>query len=172
MKKTLLASLLTVLGCALSSQAVVIGWAGENAPLDATSAILVYVPDGSAPQYDGTLGNLLNSAETVGTAASGGALYGGYIMPQETEDTATRSAPGKYYVVLFKGGYYDHQYAVSTTSLNWDDPMISTDGDLDPISGYFTPTAFGDWGYVPEPSTAMLLLAGAAVAALRRRKQA
>jgi len=172
MKKTLLASLLMVLGCALSSQAVVIGWAGENAHLDATSAILVYVPNGSAPTYDGTLGNLLNSAETVGTAASGDALYGGYIMPQETEDTATRSGSGKYYVVLFKGGYYDQYYAVSTTSLNWDDPIISTDGDLDPISDYFTPTGFTAWGTVPEPSTAMLLVAGAAVAALRRRKRA
>lgn len=171
MKKAGFVFLLTVLGCALSSQAVVIGWAGENAPLDATSAILVYVPDGSAPQYDGTLGNLLNSAETVGTAASGDALYGGYIFPQETEDTGVRSGSGKYYVVLFKGGYYDHQYAVSTTSLNWDDPIIST-GEMDPISDYFTPPAFGDWGYVPEPSTAMLLVAGAAVAALRRRKRA
>jgi len=160
-----------VLGCALSSQAVVIGWAGSGVPSDATSAMLVYVPAGTAPTYDGTLGNLLNSAETVGTAASGGALVGGYILAQQTEDPATRSAPGKYYVVLFKGGYYDHQYAVGTTSLNWDDAIIST-GEMDPISGYFAPEAFGAWGYVPEPSTAMMLLAGAAVAALRRRKRA
>jgi len=167
MKKTLLASLLMVLGCALSSQAVVIGWSGENAPVDATSAILVYVPNGTAPTYDGTLGNLLNSAETVGTAVSGGALF----FPQETEDLGSRSDPGAYYVVLFKGGYYDQYYAVSTTSLNWNDPIIST-GELDPVSDYFTPGAFGGWQNVPEPSTAMLLLAGAAVAALRRRKRA
>ncbi|MDD4017704.1 MAG: PEP-CTERM sorting domain-containing protein [Kiritimatiellae bacterium] len=164
MKKTLLASLLTVLGCALSSQAVVIGWSGENAPVEATSAILVYVSSGT-PTYDGTLGTL-ETGETVGTAVSGGALF----FTQETEDAVTRSS-GSYYLVLFKGGYYDQQYMVSSTSLTWDDDMISTDPDLDPISDYFAP-AFGEtWSNVPEPSTAMLLVAGAAVAALRRRKQ-
>jgi hypothetical protein len=95
------------------------------------------------------------------------AFEGTTLFPQETTDATTRNA-GAYYVVLFN--YTDGQYAVSQSSLAWNDTASISTSEFDIITDYFTPNSFTGWAPVPEPSTAMLLVVGAAVAALRRRK--
>lgn len=167
MKKTALIALLLTLGSVLSSQAVVIGWAAESLPSGTANAQLVYVLDGSSPVFDGN-GNWVSGIEAVGGYATGNAIDGTSLYPQETTDAAARSA-GTYYVVLFNAAL--DEYAVSTTSITWNDGPSVSFSDFDPITGYFTPNAFTDWAPVPEPSAAMLLAIGAAVAALRRRKR-
>jgi len=54
--------------------------------------------------------------------------------------------------------------------LAWNDTASISTSEFDIITDYFTPNSFTGWAPVPEPSTAMLLVVGAAVAALRRRK--
>ena len=167
MKKAGLVALLLTLGCVMTSQAVVIGWAAENLNANTAYARLIYVASGTQPSLDGS-GNWPGDVSMVSDYATGYAIDGTSLNPQETTDLGSRSGSGAYFVVLFNTGFTD--YAVSTTSLAWNDPMIST-GDLDPLSGYFTPSTFTAWSTIPEPSTAMLLVVGAAAAVLRRRKQ-
>lgn len=166
MKKAGLVALLLTLGCVMTSQAVVIGWAAENLNANTAYARLIYVASGSQPSLDGS-GNWSDGVSMVSDYATGYAIDGTSLNPQQTTDLGERGESGKYFVVLFNTGFTD--YAVSTTSLAWDDQMIGT-GDLDPVGGYFTPSTFTTWSTIPEPSTAMLLMVGAAVAALRRRK--
>ena len=165
MKKSVAIALLLMLGSVLTSQAVVIGWAAENLPAGTGYARLVYVASG-APVLDGN-GQWSSGTEEIGTLASGTAIDGTSLYPQSTTDATTRSA-GAYYVVLFDSAYAN--YAVSTASIAYNNrPSISA-GEFDPITSDFTPNGFSGWGVVPEPSVAMLLAVGAAVAALRRRK--
>jgi hypothetical protein len=163
MRKTLLVSFLLAIGCAMTSQAVVISWASEALLTGTTSAMLVFVSDGSTPTY---ANDVISKGVELPPAATGYAIDGTTLYPQETTDGTQRNS-GTYYVVLFDGA---GQFAVSTTSLAWNDSMISTD-ELDPISGSFTPGSFGEWSAVPEPSTAVLLCIGAAAAVIRRRKR-
>jgi len=166
MKKSVAIALLLTLGCVLTSQAVVIGWAAENLPAGTGYARLVYVASGAPPALDGN-GQWASGTEALGDLASGGAIDGTSLYPQSTTDATTRGA-GAYYVVLFDSA--NENYSVSTTSITWNDgPSISA-GAFDPITEYFTPNGFTEWGVVPEPSVAMLLAVGAAAAALRRRK--
>lgn len=168
MKKAGLVALLLTLGCVMTSQAVVIGWAAENLNENTAYARLIYVASGTQPSLDEN-GMWPGDVSMASGYATGYAIDGTSLNPQETTDLESRSGLGAYYVVLFNTGFTD--YAVSTTSLAWNDPMIST-GDMDPLSGYFTPSTFTSWSTIPEPSTAMLLVVGAAAAVLRRRKQA
>lgn len=162
MKKTVLTACLVFLTGVLASQAVVIGWAAEGVPAGTQYASLVYVANGVAP----TITDNVWSAGAESIAWNVNAFEGTTLMPQETTD-ATRSA-GAYYVVLFN--YTLGQYAVSSSALAWNDAAAISTSEFDIIQDYFTPNAFSGWTAVPEPSTAMLLMVGAAVAALRRRK--
>lgn len=164
MKKTVLTACLVFLTGVLASQAVVIGWAAENVPAGTQYASLVYVADGVAP----TITDNVWSPGAESLAWNVNAFEGTTLMPQETTDATTRSGAGAYYVVLFN--YTLGQYAVSTSALAWNDAAAISTSEFDIITDYFTPNAFSGWTAVPEPSTAMLLMVGAAVAALRRRK--
>lgn len=164
MRKTLLVSFILAIACVLTSQAVVISWASDALPVGTTSARLVYVLSGAPPVY--AFGALYNTDDKeLGDAATGGAIDVPFLLPQETTDI-TRGA-GAYYVVLFNNA---GQYAVSTTSLLYNDTEVIRSDELAP-GGVFSPGAFGAFANVPEPSTAMLLCLGAAAAVLRRRKQ-
>lgn len=166
MKKTVAIALLLTVVCALTSQAVVIGWAAENLPAGTGYARLVYVASGAQPALDGN-GQWASGTEELGSLVSGAAIDGNSLYPQSTTDATTREI-GAYYVVLFDSA--NENYAVSSTSIAYNNgPMISA-GEFDPITAYFTPNGFTAWSAVPEPSVAMLLAAGAAAAALRRRK--
>lgn len=165
MKKTVAIALLMTAACALTSQAVVIGWAAENLPAETGYARLVYVASGAQPVLDGN-GQWSSGTEELGALASGAAIDGTSLYPQSTTDATTRSA-GAYYVVLFDSA--NENYAVSTTSIAFNNgPSISA-GEFDPITAYFTPNVFTGWSTVPEPSVALLLAVGSAAAALRRR---
>ena len=168
MKKAVFIALLLALGAAFSSQAVVIGWAVESLPAEAAMARLIYVADGSQPSLDGS-GNWSAGVELVSGYVSGSAIDGSTLYPQETTDAQTRSS-GAYYVVLFNAAFTE--YAVSSTAAAYNDAAAVSTGDFDPITGYFTPTTFTGFEPIPEPSTAMLLIAGVAVAVLRRSKRA
>ena len=174
MKKAVFIALLLSAFAVYTSQAVVIGWKAEgmnfNGGYTVGYARLIYVADGSQPELDGS-GNWSAGVEMVSAYASGGAIYnsGSKLYPQQATDGTTRSA-GAYYVVLFDNAF--ENYSVSTTALDYNDAMISIDPEFDPVTTYFTPTTFSAWGVIPEPSTATLLVIGAAVAALRRRKRA
>lgn len=165
MKKTVLTACLVFLTGVLASQAVVIGWAAESVPAGTQYASLVYVADGVAPTITANVWS--PGAESL--AWNVNAFEGTTLMPQETTDATTRSGDGAYYVVLFN--YTLGQYAVSTSALAWNDAAAISTSEFDIITDYFTPNAFSGWTAVPEPSTAMLLMVGAAVAALRRRKR-
>jgi len=167
MKKSVLASFLLFFCGVLTSQAVVIGWSSETAPIGSASAILVYVSDGSTPVITG---GSLTTGQQIGDTITSGAIFVPYILPQNTEDTATRNS-GTYYVVIFNES---DQYVVSNNSLAWNNGESISHGELDPITAYhlFTFDQNPTWIPVPEPGTAMLLVAGAAVVALRRRKRA
>jgi len=165
MKKTVLTACLVFLTGVLASQAVVIGWAAENVPAGTQYASLVYVADGVAP----TITDNVWSPGAESLAWNVNAFEVTTLMPQETTDATTRSGAGAYYVVLFN--YTLGQYAVSTSALAWNDAAAISTSEFDIITDYFTPNAFSGWTAVPEPSTAMLLMVGAAVAALRRRKR-
>jgi hypothetical protein len=164
MKKSVLTACLVFLTGVLSSQAVVIGWAAENVLPGTQYASLVYVADGDAP----TITDNVWSPGAESLAWNVNAFEGTSLMPQETTDATTRSGAGAYYVVLFN--YTLGQYAVSTSALAWNNAAAISTSEFDIITDYFTPSAFSAWTAVPEPSTAMLLMVGAAVAALRRRK--
>lgn len=163
MNKTVLTACLVFLTGVLASQAVVIGWAAESVPTGTEYASLVYVADGNAP----SINNNVWSPGVESLAWNVNAFEGTTLFPQETTDATTRNA-GAYYVVLFN--YTDGQYAVSRSSLAWNDTASISTSEFDIITDYFTPNSFTGWAPVPEPSTAMLLVVGAAVAALRRRK--
>ena len=165
MKKTVLTACLVFLTGVLASQAVVIGWAAENVPAGTQYASLVYVADGVAP----TITDNVWSPGAESLAWNVNAFEGTTLMPQETTDATTRSGAGAYYVVLFN--YTLGQYAVSTSALAWNNAAAISTSEFDIITDYFTPSAFSAWTAVPEPSTAMLLMVGVAVAALRRRKR-
>ena len=166
MKKSVVIALLLTLGSVLTSQAVVIGWAAENLPNGTGYARLVYVASGAQPVLDGN-GLWGSGTEELGSLASGGAIDGSSLYPQSTTDATVREI-GAYYVVLFDSAY--ENYAVSTTSITWNDGPSISQGEYDPITADFTPNGFTSWGVVPEPSVAMLLAVGVAAAALRRRK--
>lgn len=163
MNKTVLTACLVFLTGVLASQAVVIGWAAESVPTGTEYASLVYVADGIAP----TITDNVWSSGAESLAWNVNAFEGTTLMPQETTDATTRDA-GAYYVVLFN--YTLGQYAVSSSALAWNDTASISVNEFDIITDYFTPNSFTGWAAVPEPSTAMLLVVGAAVAALRRRK--
>ena len=166
MKRAGFLALLLTLGCVMTSQAVVIGWAAENIPSGTGYASLVYVSSGSTI-FDGD-GQWMPGVTPIQLNVTGGAIDGSSVIPQESTDSILRTE-GNYYVVLFDSAVVN--YSVSTTALAYNDGIIGT-SEFDPVSGYFTPDSFTAWASIPEPSTAMLLVFGAAAAALRRRKQA
>jgi len=168
MKKTALLALLLVMGCVVSSQAVVIHWAADTANdgYTYTSAKLVYVSDGLIPNTPA----LVAGADVIGTA-SGNSLIAGTgqtdgVLERMSTDEETRSGDGKYYVVLFNS--LGSAIAVSSIGLDWDDDNAITGSILDPASGVYNPDT---WTPVPEPSTFALLAVGAAAIAWRRRKR-
>jgi len=167
MKKAILVSCLLAFGCVWRAQAVVISWATDGVPSGTTSAQLVYVSSGN-PVY--TAGSLSNG-EAVGGLVSGLAVTPAGVGEQSTTDGSTR-IEGAYYVVLFDAS---GNYAYSLSGLAYNDTDAITYDEMAPATGTFLvdgDTGFSGWTPVPEPSTAMLLTFGAAVAALRRRKRA
>ena len=163
MRSVFLGFALAVLGGVMSSQAVIIGWASENVLSGATSARLVYITNGGTPSY--TTGPVLQNEGAELATASGDAIDGSYLYEQTTTDDTTRTS-GAYYIVLFNSDA--SQYAVSSTSIAYDDLRLGT-GDADPPETFYA-TAFTGWTPVPEPASGLLLCLGAAVLALRRRK--
>ncbi len=162
MQKTIVLAFLLVIGCAFTSQAVVIHWA-VTTPVDgALTAELFYVapppPFGTGAYTSIGLAEALPTF-TVGAQAT---TFEGAVVG------------GRYVIMLFKDGYY----AVSTSHLTYDDKLnglthadaITTDSRY-PAQGLFNPNEFSGWIAVPEPSAAMLLCIGAAAAVLRRRKR-
>ena len=167
MRKAYLVACLLVLGCALTSQAVVIHWSTDGVPAGTTSATLVYVSSGLPPTYSG---GTLSNGSTVGDTVSGLAITPLGIGEQSATDAAQSS--GAYYVVLFNSA---GEFSFSGTSILWSDTTFITRDEMAPASGVFNAaggSGFSTWAPVPEPSVAMLLVAGAAMAALRRRKRA
>ena len=156
-----------VLGCVLTSQAVVIHWSTDSVPSGTTSATLVYVSSGVPPTYtDGTLSN----GSTVGDAVTGLAITPMGIGEQSATHAA--QSQGAYYVVLFDAS---GNFSYSGTSIAYNDTTFITTDEMAPSSAVFNAaggSGFSVWAPVPEPSVAMLLVAGAAMAALRRRKRA
>lgn len=155
------------MGCAISSQAVVIHWAADtlNDGYTYTSAKLVYVSDGAIPDTAAKVA----AASVIGTA-SGNSLIDGTgetagVLERMSTDNTTRSGTDKYYVVLFNN---TTALAVSTVGLNWNDDNAITASILDPASGVYNPSG---WTPVPEPSTFALLAVGAAALAWKRRKR-
>ena len=163
MRKAIVVSFSLAIGCAFTSQAVVIHWAVDNPQSGTSSAILVYVSSGAPTYADGAIANGVE----LGTAVSGLAITPAGIGEQATTDATPRST-GNYYVVLFNDL---SQYSVSS-ALAYNDASALTYDAMAPLSGSgFNPSSFGDWTAVPEPSTATLLCLGAAAAILRRRKR-
>jgi hypothetical protein len=163
MRNAFLGFVLAVLGGALTSQAVVISWASESLPAEATSARLVYITDGTTPTYSG--GSLQGGVELA--TASGAAIDGSFLYEQTTTDGTTRNS-GAYYIVLFNSDA--SQYAVGSPAIAYNDSGLGT-SEMDPGTT-FSASSFGSWAPVPEPSAAALLGLGAAALALRRRKRA
>lgn len=159
------------IGCAFTSQAVVIHWAVTTAVGGATTAALVYVGTGGTPPT--WTGTSFTGGTQIGTSAE--ALPDNTVGAQASLDSAALQAGG-YYVVLFNSGAT--QYKLSTTWLSYDDKVNGSGSPIDamtidpqfPAQNVFDP-AFGDWIPVPEPSTLALLAIGAAAMACRRRKQ-
>ena len=166
MKKAICMAFLLAVGSVLTSQAVVIHWAVDVPMSGTTSAVLVYVADGTAPQVTGF--NTIANGETLDTV-SGLAVTPAGIGEQATTDAATRSS-GSYYIVLFN---QELSSSYSWTPLAYDDASSITDDVLAPAQSLFDPPGggFTNWANVPEPSSLMLLCVGAAVAALRRGKR-
>jgi hypothetical protein len=170
MKKSMLLAVLLAMGYVCTSQAVVIHWAVTTPVPGALNAALVYVNSGAEPPtWDGTGYN--SGSTRIATAE---ALPDYTVGAQATTFTA---GSGGYYLVLFNAA---GQYAVSTSWLSWDDKLNGSGSPIGAITSdimfpaetAFGPSvSFGGWVTVPEPSTAMLLMAGAAMAALRRRKR-
>ncbi len=163
MRNVFLSFVLAVLGGVMSSQAVVISWASENLASGTVSARLVYVTSG-APTYG--VSGLQNAGGAELATASGLAIDGTMLYEQTTTDGTTRTG-GAYYIVLFNSGA--SQYAVSTTSIAWDDARLGT-SEMDPPETFIV-GSFGNWTPVPEPSALALLGLGVSALALRRRKR-
>ncbi len=166
MRKAFLVACFLVLGCTLTSQAVVIHWSTDGVPSGTTSATLVYVSSGEAPTYSG---GTLSNGTALGDPVSGLAITPLGVGEQSTTDAA--QSQGAYYVVLFDDS---GNFSYSGTSILYNDTTFITTDEMAPASGVFSPAeaGFSTWAPVPEPSVAMLLVAGAAIAALRRRKRA
>lgn len=167
MKKAIVMAFLLALGWAFTSQAVVIDWATDGVPDGASSAILVYVSDGSTPSYTG--GSIANGTE-LGSAVSGLAITPDGVGEQSTTDSTTRNS-GAYFVVLFKTVDDVTYYSYSTTSLVYSDTSAITSDAMTPASGVFSPSSFSTWTTVPEPGSVVLLCLGGAALALRRKQR-
>lgn len=169
MKKAFFVACLLVLGSVMTSQAVVIHWStdgyGSLSWSEVGSAFVVYVAEG-APAY---ANDVLSNGSVVGGVVTGLAITPGGVGEQSSTDSTGRSS-GAYYVVLLNEA--GTSYAYSTTSLAWDNTTAITWDEMAPATGVFSPSEFSGWTPVPEPSTALLLFAGAVVAALRRGKRA
>jgi hypothetical protein len=164
MKKAMLLSLLFSVVGVMTSQAVIITWSSDEVLTGTTSASLVYVSSGdSADILSGTV---------IGTA-SGLAIDGTTLYAQQSQDLSSPVAGG-YFVVLFNdSSQYSYSALMAYNDTSWgaftaDDYSWTQDGSFSP-SGV---ASFSEWAAVPEPSTAMLLVVGAAAVALRRRKRA
>ena len=169
MKKAFLVACVLVLGSVMTSQAVVIHWStagyGSLTFSEVGSAFVVYVSSG-VPAY---ANDVLSNGSVVGDAVTGLAITPGGVGEQSSTDSTGRSA-GAYYVVLLNTD--STAYSYSTASLAWNDTTAITWDEMAPATGVFSPNEFSGWTPVPEPSTALLLVAGAVVAALRRGKRA
>lgn len=169
MKKAFLVSLLLVLGCVMSSQAVIITWStdGYDGLSGVTEAVLVYVSSGSAPVY--TTDFAITTGQEVGAHVAGLAITPAGVGEQSSELTPNPTQ-GAYYIVLFND---NNQYAYSS-ALAYNDTLWDalTYDVMAPASGSFDANSFTTWITVPEPGSALLLAVGAAVVALRRRKKA
>jgi hypothetical protein len=170
MRKIVVLALSLVFGGVCASQAVVIHWSAGGVPVGTSSATLVYVSDGSLPVYAN--GVVANGVE-LGGMVEGLAITPTGIGEQSATDVVRSS--GAYYVVLFDDS---GNYAVSNEYLAYNDSAVAGHPDaLYPWTGDGSPpdlglSDFSGWAPVPEPSVAMLLAVGAAVAALRRKRRA
>jgi hypothetical protein len=159
-------AVLFAVGCALTSQAVVIHWA-VDVPADGTqSAQLVYVSSGTPAYAD----DVISNGTELGGLVSGLAVTPAGIGEQSTTDAAR--GQGAYYVVLFRDNAGQNEYAYSLTALAFDDTSAITYDAMAPATSLFNPGSFSNWTPVPEPSSAALLCLGAAALSLRRRKRA
>lgn len=165
MRKAMGWACLFVIGCVLTSQAVVIHWSTDGVPAGATSAQLVYV-SGGVPSY---AGNAIANGSELGDVVSGLAVTPAGVGEQSTTDS-TRSQ-GAYYVVLFKTVGEATYYSYGLTSLAYNDTTAITYNEMAPATGVFTPGSFSGWAPIPEPGTAVLLCLGVAAAALRRKQR-
>lgn len=168
MKKAIAMAFMLTVGWAFTSQAVVIHWATEGVPDGTTSAILVYVSDGSTPSYSG--GSIANGTE-LGSVVSGLAITPDGVGQQSTTDSEGRSS-GAYFAVLFKTVEGQTYYSYSTISLVYSDTSSITSDAMAPAPSVFSPSSFSAWTTVPEPASALLLGLGGAALALRRKPRA
>lgn len=165
MRNAICMAVLLAVGCAMTSQAVVIHWAVDVPSAGTASAQLVYVSSG-VPVYTD---DVISNGTLVGDEVSGLAVTPAGIGEQSATDAAR--GQGGYYVVLFRNNAGQTEYAYSTTALEYNDTASITSDAMAPATSLFNPGSFSNWTPVPEPSSMALLCLGAAAVALRRRKR-
>lgn len=173
MKKAFLLACLLAVGCVWTSHAIVIHWAtdGYDGLTGVTSASLVYISANNETPVYNTSGVLQNGQVIADVPSDITFTPAGIAEHMTTDSNYSSYSSGSYFVVLFKQDGSTLYYSSSDTYLAYNDTTWDayTADEMAPAQGVFSPSTFGDWAVVPEPSTALLLVLGTAAAALRRK---
>lgn len=162
------------------AQAASIDWSfsqqalDKNAPasLDGYTAYLFTSATWSAAETAGVTAGLFDTALdsatlTKTTGGSGANTWNRYVTGTQIW-TADAAASGNYVVVLFNGDSYVASDDIAATA--YTSTQESHTAANWAIAANKTPITSGDMTSIPEPTSGLLLLVGAAALALRRRK--